>query len=43
MLKFRMPETSVGKLPRRFLKASDVVVAKPERVRKPLMEKTKRA
>ena len=43
VLKFRMPETPVGKLPRRFLKASDVVVAKPERVRKPLMQKTKRA
>ena len=42
VLKFRMPDTPMGKLPRRFLKASDVVVAKPERVRKPLMQKTKR-
>ena len=35
-------ETPASKVPRRFLKASDAVLAKPERVRKPLPQKAKR-
>ena len=42
VLKFQMPETPASKVPRRFLKASDAVLAKPERVRKPLLQKAKR-